>query len=290
MKEGFIDLHTHSTESDGTFTPEELIFEAKRVGLRAIALTDHDTLSGIPKAKALASSCGIEFISGVELSTSYFGKEVHIVGLFLDEKNALLCQKLEEFQHSREERNQKMVEALQKEGLSITMEDLKKENPDCVITRGNIARYLLNHGEISSMNEAFRKYIGDGCKCYVGRFKITPAEAIAIIKNAGGLSILAHPLLYNLRSKDLKQLVLSLKEAGLDGIEAIYSTYTKGDEEQVKQLAKNYGLLISGGSDFHGDNKPHIQLGTGTGKLYVPYQILDEMKQQIAQKNCTSKY
>lgn len=278
MERKIIDLHTHSTESDGTFTPEKLMEEAKKAGLSAIALTDHDTLSGISKARDTANAYGIEFIPGVELSTTYAEKEVHIVGLFVDENNPTLCGKLEEFRRCRDERNVKMVAALQKEGFSITMEELMAENPDCVVTRANIARFLLNHGEISSMNEAFRKYIGDGCKCYVGRFKVSPMEAVSLIKNAGGLAILAHPLLYNMRTKELKQLISTLKDAGLDGIEAIYSTYTTGDEQQVKHLAKEYGLLISGGSDFHGQNKPHIQLGSGMGHLYVPYSVLDEMK------------
>ena len=281
MERKIIDLHTHSTESDGTCTPEELMAEAKHAGLSAIALTDHDTLSGIPKARALASEYGIEFIPGVELSTSYQEKEVHIVGLFLDEKNPLLCEKLDEFRKCRDARNEKMVAALQKEGFSITMEALMAENPDCVVTRANIARFLLNHGEIGSINEVFRKYIGDGCKCYVGRFKVSPMEAVSLIKNAGGLAILAHPLLYHMKPKELRELILTLKEAGLDGIEAIYSTYTTGDEQQVKRLAKEYDLLISGGSDFHGQNKPHIHLGTGTGHLYVPYSVLENLKSAL---------
>lgn len=278
MERKIIDLHTHSTESDGTFTPEELICEAKKAGLSAIALTDHDTLSGIPKARACAQNYGIEFIPGVELSTTYKEQEIHIVGLFLNENDPTLCQKLAEFRKCRDERNVKMVEALQKEGFSITMEELFAENPDCVITRANIARFLLNRGEISSINEAFRKYIGDGCKCYVGRFKVSPMEAVSLIKNAGGLAVLAHPILYHMKSKELKQLISTLKEAGLDGIEALYSTYTTSDEQQIKRLAKEFNLLISGGSDFHGQNKPHIHLGTGTGHLYIPYSVLDAMK------------
>ncbi len=278
MQDKIIDLHTHSTESDGTFCPEELIAEAKAAGLSAIALTDHDTVSGIPAARAKANALGIEFVPGVELSTTYREKEVHVVGLFIDENNPTLCSKLAEFRRCRDERNEKMVAALQREGFSITMEELMAENPDCVVTRANIARFLVNHGELDNLSEAFHKYIGDGCKCYVGRFKVSPMEAIGLIKEAGGLAILAHPILYHLRATELKELIGTLKDSGLDGIEALYSTYTPGDEQQIKRYAQKFDLLLSGGSDFHGQNKPHIQLGSGTGHLHVPYSILEAMK------------
>lgn len=278
MKRSIVDLHTHSTESDGTFTPEELMQEAARVGLSAIALTDHDTVNGIAKARPVADSLGIELIPGVELSTTYEGCEVHIVGLFIDENNDFLRQKLSEFRACRDSRNEKMVEALQKEGLAITMEELLAENQDCVITRANIARFLYEHHQIHSIKEAFDRYIGDHGKCYVGRFKITPMEAVAMIRNAGGIAILAHPVLYHMSNNRLTTLVKCLKEAGLTGMEALYSTYSTSDEHFIKRLAKEYGLCISGGSDFHGENKPAIKLGTGCGHLYVPYSVLDELK------------
>lgn len=281
MEKRIIDLHTHSTESDGTLTPEELMQEASHVGLSAIALTDHDSIDGIKKARPIADSLGIELISGVELSTSYQEQEIHIVGLFLDETNELLCQKLQQFRECRDQRNEKMVQALQKEGLSITMEGLLSENPDCVITRANIARYLLNHKQIRSIQEAFERYIGDRCSCYVGREKISPVEAVELIKQAGGIAILAHPLLYHMSTARLITLLSELKLAGLTGIEAIYSTYSTSDEQQIKRLAKEFELCISGGSDFHGKNKPNIQLGTGRGHLYIPYSVLEDLKKQL---------
>lgn len=278
MEQSIIDLHTHSTESDGTFTPEELMQEAARVGLSAIALTDHDTTGGIAKARPVAKSLGIELIPGVELSTSYEGCEVHIVGLFIDENNEFLCQKLAEFRACRDNRNEKMVEALQKEGLAITMEELLAENQDCVITRANIARFLYEHHQIRSIKEAFDRYIGDHGKCYVSRFKVTPMEAVSMIRKAGGIAILAHPVLYHMSNTRLNELVKCLKDVGLTGIEAIYSTYSTSDEHFIKRIAKEYDLCISGGSDFHGENKPTIQLGTGCGHLYVPYSVLEELK------------
>ena len=171
-----------------------------------------------------------------------------------------------------------MITALQEEGFPITMEALLAENPDSVITRANIARFLYEHGWIKSVSEAFDKYIGDGCRCYVGRFKVSPMEAVSLIKRTGGVAILAHPLLYHLGVEQLQLLIDDLKAVGLDGIEAIYSTYTTGEEQLVKRIAKENDLLISGGSDFHGENKPAIKLGTGRGHLYIPYSVLADIK------------
>jgi predicted metal-dependent phosphoesterase TrpH len=278
MDHRIIDLHVHSTESDGTLTPEDLVAEAKKAELAAFALTDHDTCQGVGKAMPLAASAGIELIPGIELSTDYHGKEVHIVGLYIDIENEQLLKKTAEYRKCRSERNALMVEALQKEGLSITMEELVAENPDCVITRANIARFLYEHGQIKSVREAFDRYIGDHCKCYVGRLKVASTDAVCLIKEAGGTAILAHPLLYGLSNTNLQKMIDELKPAGLDGLEAIYSTYTTGEEQQMKRLARENGLLISGGSDFHGSNKPDITLGRGRGHLYIPYSVLETIK------------
>lgn len=278
MDHRIVDLHVHSTESDGTLTPEDLVAEAKKAELAAFALTDHDTCQGVGKAMPLAASAGIELIPGIELSTDYHGKEVHIVGLYIDIENEQLLKKTAEYRKCRSERNALMVEALRKEGLSITMEELVAENPDCIITRANIARFLYEHGQIKSVREAFDRYIGDHCKCYVGRLKVASTDAVRLIKEAGGTAILAHPLLYGLSNTNLQKMIDALKPVGLDGLEAIYSTYTTGEEQQMKRLARENGLLISGGSDFHGSNKPDIALGRGRGHLYIPYSVLETIK------------
>ena len=278
MNHKIIDLHTHTTESDGSFTPEDLILEAKRVGLSAIAITDHDSIAGIKKAAPIAKSLDIELVPGIELSTDYNGKEVHVVGLYIDNENEYFLSKLKEFRDCRDNRNELIVANLQKEGFAITMEELKAENPDCVITRANIARFLYEHGMIPSIQTAFEKYIGDNCKCFVNRFKITPMDAVQLIKTAGGTAILAHPLLYHMSDALLQQLIHEMKAAGLDGIEAIYCTYTPSEERQMKKLAQENGLLISGGSDFHGTTKPKLNLATGYGKLYIPYEVLETIK------------
>ena len=276
MDNRIVDLHVHSTESDGTFTPTEVIAEAKNAGLSAIALTDHDTATGIRKAMGAAKEAGIELIPGIELSTAYTfpgkkqEKEIHIVGLYINPDDPELLKMTAEFRKCRDKRNEKMIAALQEEGFPITMEALLAANPDSVITRANIARFLYEHGWIKSVSEAFDKYIGDGCRCYVGRFKVFPMEAVSLIKKTGGIAILAHPLLYHLGVEQLQLLIDDLKAVGLDGIEAIYSTYTTGEEQLVKRIAKENKLLISGGSDFNGENKPAIKLGTGRGHLYTP--------------------
>lgn len=278
MHNKIVDLHTHTTESDGSFTPEELMREAKRVGLSAIAITDHDSISGIKKAAPLAEELGIELIPGVELSTDYNGKEVHVVGLYVNIEDEYFLGKIKEFKENRDSRNAIMVENLQKEGFDITIEALTAENPDCVITRANIARFLYEHGMIPTIQTAFEKYIGDNCKCYVNRFKITPMDGVRLIKEAGGTAILAHPLLYHMSDSTLQKMVAEMKEAGLDGIEAVYCTYAPAEERQMKQFAKENGLLISGGSDFHGTTKPKLNLATGYGKLHIPYEILETIK------------
>lgn len=285
MEQRIVDLHVHSTASDGTYTPMELIAEAKRAGLSAMALTDHDTTAGIKDAMAAAEKENIELIPGIELSTDYKGKEVHIVGLYIDVENKKLSEQTAAFRKCRDNRNEEIVAALQKEGFAITMEALKAENPDCVITRANIARFLYNHGMIKSVQEAFDKYIGDGCRCYVNRFKVSPTDAVRLIKQAGGIAVLAHPLLYHMSTVNLQKLIDELKEAGLDAIEAIYSTYSTGEEQLMKRIAKENGLLISGGSDFHGSNKPRIRLAVGYGHLYIPYSVLEELKNSF---NCLS--
>lgn len=281
MEQRIVDLHVHSTASDGTYTPMELIAEAKRAGLSAMALTDHDTTAGIKDAMSAAEKENIELIPGIELSTDYKGKEVHIVGLYIDVENKKLSEQTAAFRKCRDNRNEEIVAALQKEGFAITMEALKAENPDCVITRANIARFLYNHGMIKSVQEAFDKYIGDGGRCYVNRFKVSPSDAVRLIKQAGGIAVLAHPLLYHMSTVNLQKLIDELKEAGLDAIEAIYSTYSTGEEQLMKRTAKENGLLISGGSDFHGSNKPRIRLAVGYGQLYIPYSVLEELKKQF---------
>lgn len=273
-----IDLHTHSTYSDGTFTPEELMYHAKQAGLSAIALTDHDTISGISKARPVAQSLGLELVPGVELSTDYEHQEVHILGYYVDETNTKFLSKLKEFIDGRDKRNQKMVRLLQQEGFNISLETLYENYPGSVITRAHFAKYLVENGFVKDRKTVFSKYLGDNCRCYVPREKITPFEAIKLIQLGGGLAFFAHPVLCHMNHELLRSFTLQLKDAGLAGLEAVYSMNTPGDEKNMIKLAQECDLLISGGSDFHGGNKPHISLGTGRGNLRISYDILAQIK------------
>lgn len=277
-----IDLHTHSTESDGTLTPQELMQLASDSGLSAIALTDHDTVGGLSKAKPVAEKLGIELVPGIELSTDYNGTEVHMLGFYIDDTNPAFLKKLQEFIDSRNLRNEKMAFLLQKEGFSVTLENLYQEYPDSVITRAHFARYLVEHNFVKDRDTVFRKYLGDNCRCYVPREKISPFEAIDLIHLGGGLAFFAHPVLCHMNHDRLRFFVRDLKAAGLTGMEAVYSMNSPGDERNMKKLAQEFHLLISGGSDFHGENKPYIHLGTGKGNLKIPDSILTDIKAEKA--------
>ena len=293
-----IDLHVHSTKSDGTLTPTELVNYAVEKGLSAFALTDHDTTEGIDEALAAAAEHNqaiangtrqgipLEVIPGIEFSTEYLGKDIHILGLYIDYNSSAFKSKIQEFVDSRILRNQKMCQSLASDGIDITYEKLLEENPGCVITRSHYAKYLLQHGYTTSMKEAFERYIGDHCKHYIPREKITPMQAVNLINEVGGLAFLAHPTLYHMSDRVLEGLIKELKEVGLAGLEAVYCTYTQGEEAQMRKFASKYDLLISGGSDFHGSIKPKLDLAVGYGKLFIPESILTDIK-AVLKRNTT---
>ena len=287
-----IDLHTHSTRSDGTLTPAELIRYAAQKGLAAIALTDHDTIDGIEEAVQAARSLSSqdpdalvpEVIPGVELSTEYRGKDIHIVGLFIDWQDREFADRLRGFADARIYRNRKMCSLLTENGCPVSYEDLEAAFPDTVITRAHFAQYLLDRGMISSIDEAFRKLIGDDCPCFVPREKITPHDAVRFLLRFGGVPILAHPLQYKMSETELDALVASLTGLGLDGIEVYYSTHRQADTANLSRIAEKYGLLLSGGSDFHGTRKQNLDLGTGYGRLYVPDTILPPIRERALKR------
>lgn len=274
----YVDLHVHSTCSDGTMTPSELVDYAIEKGLSAFALTDHDTIDGLSEAISYAQGKPIEVVPGIEISTEYESRDIHILGLYLNTEKREFRQALQAFQDSRTTRNHKLCKKLREIGMDITYEAMLARFPDSTITRAHYARYLLEHGYVTSLSEAFDRYLGDHTPYYIPREKVTPQQAVELILSAGGIPILAHPTLYHMSSARLEQLVEKLKEAGLMGIEAIYSTYTAGEQRQILQLAEKYQLLISGGSDFHGANKPNLDLGCGYGNLKIPAVILEDLK------------
>lgn len=306
-----VDLHVHSNKSDGSLTPSALVELAVQKGLSAFALTDHDTTDGLAEAIQAAAaynsrlaeetschtsrqtSCPadeagagrpplpLEVIPGIEFSTEYEGRDIHIVGLYIDYQAPFFKENIQSFVNSRILRNQKMCKNLQDAGIDISYEKLQAAFPGSVVTRGHYANYLLTHGYVKSMPEAFDRYLGDHTKYFVPREKVTPAQAVALILKAGGLPILAHPTLYHMSDARLELLIKSLKEAGLVGIEAIYSTYTPAEEREMRAFAAKYDLCISGGSDFHGANKPRLELATGYGRLLVPEEVLLHLKEKL---------
>lgn len=282
-----IDLHVHSNFSDGTLSPEEIVTLAVQKGLAAIALTDHDTVLGVEHALLASKQQDIplEVIPSTELSAEYQGNDIHIVGLFVDYQNKELLEKTALFLKRRANRNAEMAERLQKAGIPITLEAMKEENPDTVITRAHFAKFLVSHNIVKNPKDAFTLYLNHDTPYYVPRVKMSGTEAIQLILQAGGIPVLAHPMHYKLEESVLRRMIAEFKDAGLVGIEVKYSNHTEKDETFVKALSREFQLLASGGSDFHGSNKPAISLGSGRGTLAVPYEYLEKFLQYKNQKN-----
>lgn len=272
----YIDLHTHSNYSDGTCTPAELIARAVEKGLVAVALTDHDTVAGIDDAinSAKEQAAPLKLIPGTELSAAYKEKDIHMVGLFVNHHNTALKKATEIIIKRRDDRNLEMAANLRKADIPITVEAMIVKNPNTVVTRAHFARFLVENKIVETAADAFKKYLNPDTPYYVPRKYIEPEEGIELIRNAGGVPILAHPLHYKLKESELEKLVKRLALAGLMGIEVLYSNHSVADEAYIKKLALKYNLLSSGGSDFHGSNKPAIDIGVGRGNLAVPYDYL----------------
>lgn len=279
-----IDLHTHSYCSDGTFSPEGLVLLAKKQKLSAIALTDHDTIEGLEQFLQAGEKHGIETIPGIELEAQcplFHQPELHIVGLGIDPKSTALLELMETMGQNRTNRNIKMAAQLTKSGVPITIEEVMQNAGGEIVTRAHFANLLLKKGYIHTRDEAFSKYLSPGLPGYVPKTLLTPTHCIQTIHLAGGISILAHPTLYNLAHDQLDSLCQELAPFGLDGIECFYSSYTPSQRKNMMKLAKKHHLLPSGGSDFHGENKPLIRLGKGRGNLAIPYSLWEDMQQRI---------
>lgn len=278
----YIDLHVHSSFSDGTDTPAELVSLALSSGLSAFALTDHDTTGGIRDAKNALAETGagdkLRIIPGVEISAAYKERDIHILGLMIDSDNPALSDALLEARKNRIRRNHTMLQRLSDAGYPMTEDELLQGSDASCIGRMHFANALVARGYAKNAQDAFARFIGQDCPYYVPRNYITPESAIALIRGAGGLAVLAHPLLYHLEHPELEELIRQLKTFGLSGLEAIYTSNSIEDEQYVRTLASRNGLLISGGSDYHGTNKPHISMGTGRGNLHIPISILETLE------------
>ncbi|MBR2383335.1 MAG: PHP domain-containing protein [Anaerotignum sp.] len=278
-----IDLHAHSTASDGTYSPAEVAELAKKLGLSAIALTDHDTIDGLDEFQKTGNALGIETIPGIEFAAlweKHHRPEIHLVGLGFDPAHPALLSRMQEIRQSRDLRNSKMCEKLSSIGLHITIEEVAANAGGEIITRAHFANVLLQKGYIAKKEDAFSRYISPGLPGYVEREFLTPALCIQTIKEAGGAAVLAHPTLYGLDMEQLEELCEELIPYGLDGIECQYSTYSPAETKAITALAEKMDLLPSGGSDFHGKNKPNIHLGSGKSNLAIPYGFWEELKKR----------
>ena len=274
------DLHTHSCFSDGTLTPAQLIKLAEETGLAAVALCDHNTVAGLPEFVEAAQGSAVEAVPGIEFSTEYRGTELHILGLFLREKhygavNALLSEAMERKKQS----NMALVEKLAEQGLPVHYEAIEAEAGGTV-NRAVIGAYLLRHGFCNSMEEAFDRWLNLERGLYVPPKRPDAFEVIRFIKSIGAVAVLAHPFL-NLAELQLREFLEQAK--GLDGIEVYYSKFSREQIALLEQIASEYGLVCSGGSDFHGSNKPKLRMGTGYGDLEVPIRALEELKKRISE-------
>ncbi|MCI9046476.1 MAG: PHP domain-containing protein [Hungatella sp.] len=274
----FVDLHTHSTASDGTLTPKEVVDRASSLGLRAIALTDHDTVDGIAQAKLAAAGSLLELIPGMELSCIYQGTEIHILGFFADETDKELKKGLDELRQVRARRNDSMLKRFQENGFAITKEDLMFGNPQTVITRAHFARVLTEKGYVPSPARAFEKYLWYGSPYCARKETVTPRQVMELMNRCRIWPCLAHPMQYHLGYEEVEKLAFQLKELGLRGLEVYHSSHVKPQSAKLQVMAKKLGLLPSGGSDFHGANKPDIELGKGRGGLRVTYGLLEDIK------------
>ena len=278
-----IDLHTHTTASDGTLSPEELVALARERGLSTVAVTDHDTMAGIPAARAAAERLGVELIPGIEISTDYHGRDTHVLGYGLAEGAPELRPVLEWVQNDRKNRNRRIAAMMRADGIAVSLEELEREYPGATIGRPHFARLLVERGRAESVGDAFARWVGEGCPYYLPRTYLPLDQAVEVIRCCGGVAVLAHPLQYSYPPEELRGLVEYAAACGMRGMEVYYTGYGPEERQRLLALAREFGLFATGGSDFHGANKPEIGLGTGDGTLSVPQSALAALKRAMEQ-------
>ena len=276
-----IDLHCHSCFSDGTFSPEEIVIKAKKRGLRAIALTDHDTIDGLEAFQQSGQKYHIETITGIEFAAQYnrfSEQEIHIVGLGFSPTAKALTEQMKLIVEARRIRNEKMVYALNQLGFDISYEQIQQNAAGNIITRAHFANVLVQKNIVKNTKEAFEKYLSTNKPAYVQRQTLSPALCIQTIQKSGGVAVLAHPTLYHMDYNEIEILAKELKSYGLIAIETQYSSYSSEQSRKITALADKLGLLYSGGSDFHGKNRPNIHIGVGKNNLHIPYSYWEALK------------
>ena len=262
------DLHLHTFFSDGTFSPQELVNEARRAELSCIAITDHDMISGIAPAQKIAAD-SLEVIPGIELSAEIDSKEIHILGYFIDTQSLRLQNEIEKINKIRRERVFEMVDKLNKLGIDLEAEDVFKVAGQGSISRLHIAMAMVSKGKVSNIYEAFSRYIGNKGPAYVGKFSLTPQDTIGLIKEAKGVAFLAHP-----QASNCDELIPSFVKADLRGLEVYYPEHSQSTVNYYLQMANKHNLLVTGGSDCHGLAKPEV----GVGKVAIPYELVERLK------------
>jgi 3',5'-nucleoside bisphosphate phosphatase len=275
-----IDLHAHSTFSDGSLTPEDLVEEACFAGLSGIALTDHDTTDGVPRFLAACKTRGIAGVPGVEISVGVSQGTMHMLGYFVDPACPALEEALGHIRCGRTERNTAIVAALNRLGMPLTMEEASSYADEDVVGRPHIARAMVGKGYVSSTRQAFDRYLGKGKPAYADRFRLSPEESLGVIRTAGGVPVLSHPFTLGLKPDALRRQVSELAEKGLAGIEVYYPEHKPDLVAQYKALTEEFDLVMTGGSDFHGTLNPAISLGRGFGGLNVPDILLDRLRER----------
>jgi len=281
---GVCDLHTHSVFSDGTYTPEQIIREAEKIGLSAVALCDHNTAAGLPRFLEAAKNSKVEAVAGVEFSCEYMGKELHILGLFMSPLHFESINELvSDLAKRKEKSNADLVSNLAKAGYVLELESIKAGTPNGQINRAHIAAALMEKGYVSSVKEAFDKLLHPQFGFFTPPRRPEAYEMIEYIKDIGAAPVLAHPFL-NLSVGELHEFLPEAKKKGLVGMETVYSLFGNEESECAASLALKYGLLPSGGSDFHGSIKPDIALGSGKGNISVPMAYCVALQKSVTEK------
>ena len=290
-----VDFHMHTTHSDGTYSPAELMRYCKKKDLACVSVTDHDTMSSFEDCSAEAKKLGIELVPGIEISAIFEPGTLHILGYFLDRQHPFLKAKLEDIQRARRDRNPEIVRRLNAVGIDITLDEVHEEalqgdSPDIdtkQVGRPHFAEVLVKKGVVSNRQEAFKKYLGKGCPAYIDKRRVTGREAIDMIHRAGGVASVAHPKQMKLEGKRLEAEIAKLAEDGLDGIEVFNSCQNPDDNRIYSRLAQQFNLVRTAGSDFHGAAKPGVDLGFMGQDIRIGYDMVDALRGRIKFKKAS---
>lgn len=274
-----VDLHLHSTYSDGSETPAAIVSQAAAIGLSGIALTDHDVLDGIPEASAAATKHGLRFVGGTELSVSWQKQSMHMLVYFLEPGPGPIQDRLSDLRRGRHERNLEIVNRLRELDIDISYKEVAREAGMGVVGRPHFAGVLVAKGYVDSVPAAFDRYLAAGRPGYVPRTRLSAEEAISLSRDSGAVAVIAHPHTLHLRSDEFAAGFRDLVACGLGGIEAYYGEYTPQMRSRIAEICNELGIVATGGSDFHGRYKEHLAIGTGTGDLRVPDAVLDQLEQ-----------